>query len=67
VPISFAAGQYVAQTLGQVMFSTNLDYAYNYAAVLIWLIVVVVISVLASIMPARGATRISVQASLAYA
>jgi putative ABC transport system permease protein len=67
VPISLAAGQVVAQTLGQVMFSTNLDYAYNYAAVLIWLIVVVIISMLASILPARNATRISVRDSLAYA
>ena len=67
VPISFAAGRFVAQTLGQVMFSANLDYAYNYAAVLIWLIVVVVISALASILPSRNATRISVRDSLAYA
>jgi putative ABC transport system permease protein len=67
VPISFAAGQYMAQTLGQVMFSTNLDYRYNYSAVLIWLVVVIIISTLASILPARSATRISVRASLAYA
>ena len=49
------------------MFSTNLDYRYNYPAVLMWLVVVVVISTLASILPARNATRISVRASLAYA
>jgi putative ABC transport system permease protein len=67
VPISFAAGRFVAQTLGQVMFSANLDYAYNYVAVLIWLVVVVVISTLASILPSRNATRISVRDSLAYA
>ena len=67
VPISFVAGQFMARTLGQVMFSPNLDYRYNYAAVLIWLVVVVIISTLASILPARNATRISVRASLAYA
>jgi ABC-type lipoprotein release transport system permease subunit len=49
------------------MFSANLDYAYNYSAVLIWLVVVVIISTLASIVPARRATLISVRDSLAYA
>jgi len=67
VPSSLVAGQSMAQTLGQVMFSANLDYAYNFAAVLIWLVVVVLISILASILPARSATRISVRDSLAYA
>jgi putative ABC transport system permease protein len=67
VPLSFAFGQYMAQTLGQVMFSANLSYRYNYSAVLIWLGIVVVISTLASILPARSATRISVRDSLAYA
>ena len=66
VPISFLIGQFMAKTLGQVMFSANLDYRYNYSAVLIWLGVVVVISALASILPARNATRISVRDSLAY-
>jgi putative ABC transport system permease protein len=44
----------------------NLDYQYDYPAVLIWLVVILVISTLASILPARTATRISVRESLAY-
>jgi putative ABC transport system permease protein len=67
VPVSFVVGQSMAKVLGQVMFSANLDYRYNYTAVLIWLVVVIAISTLASILPARNATRISVRASLAYA
>jgi len=67
VPISFAAGQAAAQTLGQVMFNANLTYLYNYTAVGVWLIVVLLISTLASVLPARSATRISVRDSLAYA
>jgi putative ABC transport system permease protein len=66
VPISFVLGQYLAQALGQAMFSANLDYAYNYAAVLNWLVVILIISTLASLLPARSATRVSVRASLAY-
>jgi ABC-type antimicrobial peptide transport system permease subunit len=34
---------------------------------LIWLVIVVIISILASVLPARNATRISVRDSLAYA
>jgi len=67
VPISFLVGQSMARVLGQVMFSASLDYRYNYLAVLIWLVVIVIISILASILPARNATRISVRDSLAYA
>ena len=44
-----------------------LDYQYNLQAMFIWLAMVVVISILASVMPARNATAISVRESLAYA
>jgi putative ABC transport system permease protein len=66
VPISLLISRQLAKTVGQVMFNANLYYQYNYAAVLTWLVVVVVISTLASILPARSATRVSVRASLAY-
>ena len=46
---------------------TLLDYQYNWPAVGTWLAAVIAISVLASILPARNATRISVRESLAYA
>ncbi len=49
------------------MFSANLDYSYNWQAVGIWLVIILIISTLASILPARSATLISVRDSLAYA
>jgi ABC-type lipoprotein release transport system permease subunit len=49
------------------LFEATLDYQYNFGAVLTWLAIVLVISVLASILPARNATIISVRDSLAYA
>jgi len=67
VLVSLLVSQQLARTLGQVMFGTNLFYQYNQSAVLVWLIAIVIISTLASIVPARNATRISVRASLAYA
>ena len=67
VPISLLISPGAAKTMGTIMFGATLDYQYNWTAVLIWLAIVVVISVLASLLPARGATRISVRDSLAYA
>jgi putative ABC transport system permease protein len=67
IPVSCLISPSVASLLGHTMFGANLDYQYNWSAVGIWLMIVVVVSILASILPARGATRISVRDSLAYA
>ena len=67
VPISLVASPLVAKSLGIAMFGATLDYQYNWGAVGVWLGIVIIISVLSSILPARGATQISVRDSLAYA
>ncbi|MCL4297149.1 MAG: FtsX-like permease family protein [Anaerolineae bacterium] len=67
VPLSFLLGQPLAVLMGQAMFDIALDYQYHVTAMGIWLAMVVVISILASVMPARNATTISVRESLAYA
>jgi putative ABC transport system permease protein len=67
VPISFVLSKPMANALGQTMFEgVNLDYAYNFEAVIVWLVIILIISTLASILPARNATVISVRESLAY-
>lgn len=66
LPVSFAIGQPMASGLGQVLFETSLDYQYDWQAVFVWLVIIMVISTLASIVPARNATQISVRDSLAY-
>ncbi len=65
-PLSYALFRPLADALGQAMFEANLDSQYNFTAVLAWLAVILLISILASIVPARNATRISVRESLAY-
>ena len=67
IPISLIASPLIASSLGIAMFGATLDYQYNWAAVGVWFGLVIIISLLASILPARGATRISVRDSLAYA
>lgn len=64
--LSFALFRPLANALGQAMFGANLDYRYSFTAVIVWLVVILVISTLASILPARNATQISVRESLAY-
>jgi putative ABC transport system permease protein len=65
--LSFILFRPLANALGHAMFGANLDYQYNAGAVLIWLVIILIISILASILPARSATQISVRESLAYA
>jgi putative ABC transport system permease protein len=67
IPVSLVASPALANALGNAMFGAKLDYQYNWTAVAIWLGVMMVIAAVASIMPASGATRISVRDSLAYA
>jgi putative ABC transport system permease protein len=67
LPLSAVISRPFSDALGQAMLRTTLNYRYDTAAIVIWLVVVSLISSLASILPARSATRISVRASLAYA
>lgn len=67
IPLSIIVSPIAAAQLGKIMFGATLDYQYNWMAVATWLAIVLMVSLLASVMPARGATRISVRDSLAYA
>jgi putative ABC transport system permease protein len=66
VPVSMLVSPYMADALGHAMFYASLDYQYSWSAVGIWFAIILAISILASIMPARTATSISVRDSLAY-
>ena len=67
VPLSILIGRPMANTLGQTMFSANLDYQYNLQGSIIWFFIVLIISAIASFVPARHASSISVRESLSYA
>ena len=66
LPLSLAFAPLFADVLGRTIFGTNLTYRYDYQAAMVWLVLVLVIGAFASILPARGATRVSVRQSLAY-
>lgn len=64
-PISVPAGKGMVFALGEA-FNLEIVYHYTNTGPLMWLAIITVLSVLASILPARGATQVSVRESLAY-
>jgi putative ABC transport system permease protein len=66
LPLSIPAGRLMTQAVG-VPFGMNLVYIYKPTGALYWLGIITLLSIAASWLPARGATRISVRDSLAYA
>jgi putative ABC transport system permease protein len=65
VPLSILAGKYFVEALGEVIDFPAV-YHYSFTGVWVWLAIVVALSLLASGLPARRATQISVRESLAY-
>jgi putative ABC transport system permease protein len=66
VLLSIPIGRLLSGGVGMAFFGVWLDYIFSYAGVAFWLIVVVIVSALASLAPARRASRISVRQALAY-
>jgi putative ABC transport system permease protein len=64
-PLSLPAGRALVDVFGLVL-GLDIQYKYSPAGALLWLGIISVLSILASWLPARGATRISVRESLAY-
>ncbi len=66
LPFSIPAGQLMTNALGAILGGMSLVYKYNPMGALYWFLIISVLSVVASLLPARGATRVSVRESLAY-
>jgi putative ABC transport system permease protein len=66
VPLSAPGAYALSSVVGQAIVRIPLDFAYSVSGVLLWLLIVVVLSALASLWPALRATRVSVRESLAY-
>jgi putative ABC transport system permease protein len=66
VPISYPGARFLSDALGDSLIRIPLEFTYSLDGVGFWLLVVVVLSALASLWPALQATRVSVRESLAY-
>jgi putative ABC transport system permease protein len=65
LPLSIPGGRVMVSAIGSVLES-KLFYTFDMGGPIIWLVIITILSILASWLPARGATRISVRESLAY-
>ena len=66
-PIAFVLAKPFAEGMGKAMFSAALEFRFNGGSILTWFVLLLLISLTASIMPARSAAKIRVRDSLAYA
>ena len=65
-PLSYPASHAFSDVIGHALFTMPLDFVYAADGLLMWLLIVSVLSALASFWPALQATRISVREALAY-
>ena len=66
VLVAIPLGQLLSAALGAVIFQMPLHYVVAPDGIVIWLVVVVVVSTLATLLPAHNASRLTVRQVLAY-
>ncbi len=66
VPLSAPGAYALSSVVGEAIVQIPLDFTYSVSGALLWLLIVVVLSALASLWPALRATKVSVRESLAY-
>jgi len=64
--LAIPMSQGLNQALGQAVMGVPLTYSYSMPGLWLWLVVVIVLSILASFIPARNASRLTVREVLAY-
>jgi putative ABC transport system permease protein len=64
-PLSIPVGRAMSQAIGTALQS-DLFYTFSPVGPILWLVIISILSIVASGLPARGATKISVRESLAY-
>lgn len=64
--LAYPISKLLSDAVGRQFLSTPLDYTFSMGGVLIWLVVVIFLSALASFLPAWHASRLTVREVLAY-
>ncbi len=64
--LSFPIGAFLSNVISVAIFSVPAELAVTAQGFVIWLLVVMVLSVVASLLPARNATRLTIREVLAY-
>jgi putative ABC transport system permease protein len=66
IPCSIPLAIWLGNSLGNSLLARPLDYIFSWPAMLIWLALVCVISVVASIIPAQSAAKLTIRDALVY-
>ena len=64
--ISFPLSRFLSNMVGITLFSNPLIHSFSLSSVLVWLVITNIISALASYLPARTASQLTVREALAY-
>jgi putative ABC transport system permease protein len=62
VPFSLALGD----AIGREFWMRPLEYTFSWVGMLLWLVLVVIIAILASLLPARNAAHLTIRETLVY-
>jgi putative ABC transport system permease protein len=66
IPLSIPGARLFGDVIGEAILELPLDFAYSTGGLALWLLIVVVVSALASLWPALRAAGVSVREALAY-
>ncbi|OAI07925.1 ABC transporter permease [Methylomonas methanica] len=66
IPLAYLAAEPLAKQLGQTMLGIQLDFSFDFWAILYWLIIVLTVAWIAAFWPARKATQLSIRECLGH-
>jgi putative ABC transport system permease protein len=66
VVIALPVSMLLSQVVGELILQDALTYTFSVSGALLWLVIVVTLAALASFLPARNASRLTVREVLAY-
>jgi len=66
VPLSYPGARLFSTLLGNALMRSPMEFVYSTGGMALWLLIVIVLSALASLWPALRAARVSVREALAY-
>ena len=66
IPLSIPLAVFLGDALGVSLLATPLDYIFSIPAVLIWLGLILIISIVASLIPAQTAAKLTIRDTLSY-
>lgn len=64
--LSFPMSKLMNDSINMVIFDVRSEFIFNPTGLIIWLVVVILLSIAASLMPARNASRLTIREVLAY-